>query len=1136
MNSQLGSTEILARAIREGLPIVVVLGQGTAASPVSGDIVLQRALEKAGRTGTTWSDLLDKEDLEPQFYQWLSERFMRRTPPQALQAIADMPVSAVYTSSIDTGISNLFSTNGREPRRILLGNTVPSELRSTRRPPIFYLFGRCGVGEVNIDPPLSRQSLNKRRFQHANAMLRNLSDSATALGLILVEGFSEGDWLTANDLLPALAFSPEGSVIWFGADPKFSSPALEEYTNLVENGTILRDERSLGEVYEELRTDGMVPLEEKWDDPELITLPHSRQLIVTPTIRLLTEATASIVDDSWTGFLAPLPDEYRAAAFQSFHRANLKPRALIEGIRRGFSFERDFETELQQKVGNALKVHHKMSGALILHGQSGVGKSIALGRLAIHARSLHVPVLMVSDSITLQPNDISRFLEAAGEADVVSLLLIDANNSPQRYDEILFALRSRGYKVVVLGTSYKSEERGERWILAPSNLSKREHKLLGSLSKEFHPNSPVFETNTEHALAKFYWSLPESRQGMAEGLSKEARFFETALRLKEVHPRGDSGLSSMALAMVAAGYGKPDGRLLESEVDSNDIDLESPAAKLIDYVMVVSRLHKAVPINLLMRTVLSAGGRYSVNIETIRDLFVGEDMFRWREGGRDQSELVVQARLQIEAELVCNRRLGTPLTEAALLRELLANAARAALEGSEDAHFATDIVYAIGPDGPAGDRYRDAYLEVARTLTKMREESKGGNARLMLQESTLRRAYIKTHESSISAEEKEQILQEAASAVETALAEADPSNANPLQVPRRTREHLLTERAATYGYIATESAKNGRPAELWAIYRTAKNAALLAAGRTPNYQPLDIALWVPIRILKAGGEISDAQRIELEADIRATLDRVDVQALPHDQIINFERQRLSAADVLRDETLSKSAFEALDQAGSPVGYYLAARKLAPTRPDTGHSASIEDIVAAKRASDYLNRNQAKIDSDPRSLYLLFAMEWLQSTSSWVFRGLRQPLPFNIEEREKIRRLSSKLLEIEKESTPAQYRYIDAVLHWLMGNTAPAKSAWADLARETEYVEAKRISNRHWITNERHAPIIYSGVVTRHIGQKRWAVKVNELNQEVDLQEDDFPQYKIQVATEIANFAVSFNYRGPIADPFHSGGQ
>lgn len=1136
MNSNPVSTETLARAIREGLPIVAVLGQGVGSPPSSGDVVLQRALERAGRVGTNWSDLLDKEDLEPQFYQWLSERFMRSTPSKALQAIADMPVSAVYTSSIDTGISNLFSTAGREPKRILLGNNIPPELRSTRRPPIFYLFGRCGVGEAHIDPPSSRMALNKRRFNHASAMLRNLPDSATSLGLILVEGVSEGDWLSANDLLPALASSPAGSVIWFGPDPQFKPPMLGEFEQLVESGVILRDENSLGEVYEQLRKDGIVPLEEKWDDPELITLPKKQQLIVTPTLRLLTEATASIVDDSWTGFLGPLPDGYRAAAFQSYHRANLKPRALIEGIRRGFSFIRDFEQELEHKVGKALKVHHRMQGAFILHGQSGVGKTIALGRLAIFARSNYIPVLMVADGITLQPNDITRFLEAAGEADVVSLLLIDANNSPQRYDEILSALRSRGNKVVVVGTSYRSEEKGDRWILAPSSLSERERELLGSLSDEFHPNGPKYQTNIEYALAKFYWSLPESRQGMAEGLSKEVRFFESALRLKEVRPSADTTLSSMALALVAAGYEEPNGRLLESDVDSNDLDHESPAAKLIDYVMVVSRLHKAVPINLLMRTVLNAKEQYAVNIEIIRDLFVGEDMFRWREGGRNQSEMLVQARLQIEAELVCNRRLGTPDIEAAFVRELLKNTTRASLEGSEDAHFATDIVYAIGPDGPAGDRYRDSYLELARCLTAMREESKGGNARLMLQESTLRRAYIKTHESSLTAEERVQILEEAVNAVETALTDADPSNTAPLQVSRRTREHLLTERAAAYGFIATGNAKTGSPAELWAIYRTAKNAALLAAGRVPSYQPLDIALWVPIRILKADAPLNETQRIELEADIRATLDKVDVPALPPDQVVNFERQRLAAGDVLNDGLLAKTAFDALDAAGSPVGYYLNARKLAPDRPDTGYSASAEECKAAKKASDYLNRNYEKISSDPRSLYLLFSMEWLQATSNWAFRGTRQPLPCHKYERDALRRLSGKLIEVEKDSAPAQYRYIDAVLNWLVGNPGYAKTVWADLAHETEYIDAKRISNRHWITNEHKVPIIYSGVVTRQIGHKRWAIKVSGLDQEVDLQEDDFPQSRIQIATEIGNFAVSFNYRGAIADPFHSGGQ
>jgi hypothetical protein len=1125
------STDALARALRDGLPLVAVLGQATGWTPDSPDPVLLRALEKAQREGNSWSELLGNDPLEGEFYQWLSERFLRRSAPQALQAIADMPLSAVFTSSIDPGLINLVSTKGREPDPILLGSPVPSELRSTRRPPLFYLFGRCGVGP-DLAPPISRQALNKHQFNHASAMLRNLTDCATSLGLILIDGFTGKDWLKPENLLAALSNAPKDGVIWFGPDPSFERNDLEQFLELVSSGIILREQIPLGEVYAFLRASELVPEAETWDDPELISLPGGKSLVVSPKLRLITEAAASIIDNSWTGFIAPLPAAHKAAAFQRFHGANLGTRALIEGIQRRFSFERDFESVLRNKVDKALQRHSDQQGALILHGQSGVGKTISLGRLAIHARSQNVPVLMVTNGTIPQPNEITTFLETAGQAGAVTLLLIDANNGHQRYDEFLAALRSRGNKAVVVGTSYRSNEKGWRWTLAPSDLSKREQKFLRSLSSEYHPNAPVLNSATEHALAKFYWSLPDSRAGMAEGLSLEARYLETELRLRETRPKKKTELSNLALALVAAGYGESSGRLLDVEGARDDLSLDSPAAKLIDYVMVVSRVYKAVPVNLLVRTVLLTKDS-NVDIEAIRDLFVGEDMFRWREGGRDQSEMVIQARLQIEAELVCNRRLGTSTAEASRVLDLLANAHRVGIDGSEDAHFATDIVYALGPDGPAGERYRDSYLEIARCLTTLREKYGARNARLMLQESTLRRAYIKTHEP--SPEETAIILREAMRAVDEAVEAVDLSNPRPLYAAKRTREYLLTERAATYGYLATDSARSGNPEEVWAMYRTAKVAALLAAGKNLGYQPLDVALWIPIRVLKADKSLSEIQRIELKADLRATLDKVTATSIPPDQIENFERQRLQAAEALGDEKLSDSAFAALDAAGSPAGYYIRARRLAPDRPKRGATASPSEIAAAKKSSEYLTRYFPKISSDPRSLHLLFSMEWLQATGCWVFRGLRQPLPHDQEHRVRLRKLVSDISYIENEAFSTQYRYIDAVLSWLTGSKDHALQVWRDLARDTEYIEDKRIINRNSITDSSGKAVVFSGVVIKSIGSARWAVKVNGSDFEVDLQEADFSTYDVHIGREVKNFAISFNYRGPIADPFYTGG-
>ncbi len=1129
-----------AEALRSGAPIVAILGQTAGWSNGVRDPVLRLALQKAEREGNGWSDLLSREALPADFYQWVAERFSRRTPSESLATIADIPLSAVFTSSIDPGLPGLFGSNGRETEPILLGQPVPAEIRSIRRPPLFYLFVRAGAGTPELEPPITRQALAQRRLLHSSQMLLNVKDSATALGLIVIDGYSaKMDWLAAEDLLAAISGAPKNGVIWFGEDDLEGDNA-ETLHDLIEARIVIRGDRSLGETYALLRASGDIASPERWDEPELISLHSGQNLVISPHLRLMVEATAQIVDNSWTGFLPPFEGVLESSAFHSFHAANIGPRALVEGIRRGYAFKRDFEDDLYLKVEKALSKHHDQKGALVLHGQSGTGKTVAMGRLAIRARAeAKVAVLMVSGTRIPLPGDVSPFLEVVARFDGVTLLIIDANNPSQRYDDLLAALRSSGHKVVVVGTSYRLDDEDSNPLLtcARSSLSRGEQAKLGDLMSKF-ARSSNYDVKTDHALAKFYWSLPESRGGIADGLSKEARALETALRIKGTRPRRKMDLGALAVALVAAGYGEPEEAFFPPSFPASEIDLTSPAARVIDYVMTTSRLYRAVPINLLLRTVLLQKDDeilISVDVETLRDLFVGEDMFRWQYGGKDESELLVSARLQLEAELVCNRRLGTPHAEATRIIELISKAYNASREDGEESHFVTEIVFALGPDGPAGERYKDAYLDVARCLTDLRKKNGVLNARLILQESALRRAYVRTHD--LAPDKKAMALVEATQAVDYALTAIDVTGSNRLYAAKRTKEYLLTERAATYGYLALDSAQtNNDDNVVWSSYRAARDAIRVASGRVSSYQPLDISLWVPIRVLREAPRLPEVQRAELLADIRATLDVVDPTTLPKDQAILFNKQRVAASELLQDVKLSEAAFSALEAVGSAVGFYLKARAMAPTRPLYGETGDADAVRSAERTIAYLMSVYEKVSHDPRCLQLLIAMEWLKATGRWIFRGLRQPIPFDLNARERIRTFIADLRLSDPEAFSPQYRYLEAVLTWLDGDPKQAMASWRNLARDTEYVDARRVVNRNTISDATGKPIVFSGVIVKALGPGRWSLRVPELDRDVDLQETDFPRTEIALGRTVRNFSISFNYRGTIADVFHHRGQ
>lgn len=402
------------------------------------------------------------------------------------------------------------------------------------------------------------------------------------------------------------------------------------------------------------------------------------------------------------------------------------------------------------------------------------------------------------------------------------------------------------------------------------------------------------------------------------------------------------------------------------------------------------------------------------------------------------------------------------------------------------------------------------------------------SARLMLQEATLRRHFIRTHE--LQAVDKELILDEASRSVDLALALIGQSGVRRLNASRKTQENLWVERAATYGYLATDAAqRNASAEEVWSSYRAAREAGQMASGRVDTYFPLDIALWMPLGVLKNGMQLGELERREIEADVQATLDLIDPTALPPDQEERFQKQRLNLGNVLADEPLSNEAFGELARLGSTAGYYLRARELAPAKPETGELADKSQIAAAEKARNYLWTHFDTVRSDARCLRLYLGCEWTVATGRWLFRGTRQPLPTSEETLRRLHLVVADLLALGEDQLQPRYRYLECVLRWLTGSEGEAVAGWRRLASDTEYVERGRVLNRHTIFSEQGEPHRFSGIVDRQIGANRWSVLVPSLRRHVDLVQGNNGSRNIAIGQAVSGFSISFNYIGPIVD-------
>ena len=1129
--------EILKQAISDTRPIVGIFGVNAGWNQGGADPVTALVAERVGRPEATWRDLLQQGSFDSTFYEWITDRYTHRIPSEGQQLFGNFPFSSVFTTIVDPGFANLFSSKGREPEVVVVGDSPRSISRSRRRPPVYYLFGRSDLSAVKMRPPRDRIELIDRRTKHCLPMLRLIKETATSLGLIVIDGFDANvDWLNAGDLLAALVGEPRVEIIWCGEEPFVEGDSAHLYGSISDSEFFHQTDKPFAELVATLSAFATPETTQRWDEPEIVSVGDDKSVVTTPALRLATQASSTILDDSWTGFLEPLESSEENLKFEFFHGAIGGLASLVEGVRRGYSFRRDFQMSLSRKVRAAIYRPLTLDHAIVLHGQSGVGKTVSLVAQSISIRENKSAAVLYSRNRVPNPTDVTPFLELVDQVDEVTVIVCDAMVEPRRYDDFLDSLRSRGHRVVVLGSTYRIEEQFQddksRFIEAPADLSETEQSKLEGLMGKFK-NTVQARNQREHGqhnvLARFYRDLPVSRGRIAVGLGNEARIVEAKIRSRGRKKKQIQAIGALGKELIRAGFKAPAVELLptDSGLDEN----AGPAAiRIIDCVMAVSRLYKQIPINLVLRSILESHDTviHHSDLVIISDLFQGIDLFRWEYADNDGEELLVSARLQLEAELICNTRLDGPGGEIQRILDLINCCYRAGPEGNEETRFLTNIVYALGPDGPFRDRYMDSYIDLARALTNLRKKHNVLNARLMLQEATLRRSYIRLQE--LDEQQRAIVLDEATSAINDALQAIDKDNEQPLYVARRTKEHLLVERAATYGFLATHSAQSNEGSEKsWGNYLAAREAVRRAVGQVDTYFPLDIGLWLSASILKHVEGLSEVQRIELQVDIQSTLDLVEVTDLDNVQAEKFQKQRMRIGNVLQSYEVVDDAFDTLIKSGSCAGIYLRAKSYMPSCETITRSRSSD--ISAEKAIAFLNDYYENIRGDARCLHLLLVADWLESTGQWPFAELRQAIPIEQPDCERIKGILADYVLASEDMVKPKYKYLYAVLSWLTGNENASRDRWRQLSTDTDYVSSGRTSNRHTIRDARGRPVSFIGIVEKQVGKKRWRMQVSSLGRTVDLLDDPKRQVKIEIGKTVKNFGISFNYLGPIADFF-----
>lgn len=1119
----------LLKALEEKRPVVAVLGAELWVDDSGVDSILAESFTAGAKSipeRLTWRTLIGS-GLSEHFFGWLAERYERRPLPTPISAALRFPWSGVFVSSLDPRIAAHLASNGRHPQAVLTGSEIPRPPRSRARPPLYCLYSRAGIEDPLALPPRSSFELATRRMQHAMPMLARIVPTATAAGLIVIEGFTNNvDLLQLEDLLGALSVQGAPAVLWFGGRPKLAGDSLILFDALVESNRIFVFESRFANISAEIGASDLLSslLETGSGDAASVTFGPGKVLALSPELRLRTEASAFVVDDSWTETAGNLDTPTLYLAFRDFHSGRGTPQALVEGIKRGFSVTRNYESELWDAVTKALDDHSACKGPFVLHGQSATGKTIALLRLALEVRRKGTHAVLYATRSPSSVADIAAFAEAAESCGAKSILLIcDTNDHHTRHHDVFFHLRNRGRRVVVIGSSYRYDDppKSRYFIEAPSLLSPQETSELKKLLIAYLGADNSLSEADRSCLASLYRLLPPGRPKIISGLSTEARSWEALLRARGGNSVRRQDQSPLAAELVRLGLGHELSLLVESTTQ-DAIAGSDAAAKAIDYVMAAGQLNCDVPINLLLRAV--AARCDTRDLASVATLFIGLDLFRWKQGDSEGNDLLIAPRLVLEAELLCSRRLGSARAEADRLIELILAVRLSAVDDELERRFLLDLVQRMGPDGPKGERYLGSYVEIGRALSALRTQFGIANPSLMLQESSFRRAAIRGHDKDAEAN-RLQLLEECREAVQEALA----SYGERQKGHGQTFKNLLVEQASIFGYLAFDRAKHGASEdEVWATYQAARKAVSLAAGRLESYFPLDVGLWTPSDLIEHG-KLSAVHEAELHSDILSILDKIEPTELPHTQRLTYEKRRQKLGRILGNPQMAEDAFSELDRLGSGAGYFIRAREKLGSIDFSRGRISSSEYERAIAAGAFLRQSWERVRSDPRCLDLLLVCEWCSATGFHPNRGERRPLPVRSTTALSLLSLLRHIIEVEGESARRGTRYLEAALCWAFDSDRRAIDSFRSLDEDSEFESAGRLVRRHFIADESGAARIFSGRVEAPRGKAHWRLHVDGLNKTIDLLERDFPDINIAYGRAVPRFAISFNYIGPIAD-------
>jgi hypothetical protein len=1167
------NTEELYWKVKGG-PTFLLLGQDYLRLESGIDPFLSEVLRKYGDAEmepVSYNQIFEcrAKDLNEIALAWMQERCERLSPPQWLKTVASFSWNGVYTSAIDTIWMRAFRLEWRELQPLVDEKYKPSDPRNRSKLLCTFLFGNVNRTGESERPPLSRREWAKRN-RVANNLLQRLPEIITPLGILLIDGYAgKRDWLSLNDLALTIDDLNTEQVHLFNAvgDLKEELTSHEDIADLIGGNKLVLHEESLSSFL--LSGAGMLRLGEQLETETYgYRIDWGERPKIVP-IHLWNQVSRSaiILDDSvlqGTNYSSDKTyDEFR----NFLNLSATKP--VWSGYYHSFAFSRDFETRLLTKVREALEggTGEFRHIPIILHGQTGTGKTVALGALAFKIRKERkYPVLFIERK-PQKPNmyDIDAFCKWAEDNNATTCLIVwDGMVEIEQYYSLVRELESRGRSVVVVGSCYKLEVQqsqglvlanAKNLVFADASLNKDEFERLNIFLSNIDPilgqviKRKIRMRNglpDQTFLVALYRLLEPTRPQLRIGVVREASLTEQKIeKLIQAKQLKESFDNTLAIALLKEGKiplkhavisefedgDEEDG----AEEENNAREKTDESKRLIGLVMVPGSFGHMLPIELLIRAL---GLRNTAAFTTILNQF---DIFVW---GEDESgNITIGPRNAAEATFVVQAWFREGDEEVEYIQDLLLEVKADVSYENSEIEFAVELVKSLKPEhltrefGSDPQRFTSHFRNIAESLGKLREERGVYHPRLILQEANyLREAVIKQSRGGSPYQDTIELLDKAITIINLALKMLETNRDR----NKKLRVMLLAELAAILGAKLEHSLTldpelfNGSE-----LYRAVREQVFKARALDPeNYYPIDVFAWVTQKWIESE-KLSNEDRANAEADILHVFEMANAGEFSVVQRQRFLVKQIRIAEVLNNYEMSEEAFNALLAEGSSAGYYIKARNMLGPYKNNIYSLPLSDeqIDCYWNAIDYLEEHRENISRDPRCLYLLLRLWWIVQTGVPMFYLERQILPFDEKLWDYCYGLLKDLMDAEDFYITPQIKFLYGLATFHLGDVEQAFEIFEQLKREAGEETGYRRLTRSYLASEPGDESggraqVFTGEEVTWVNAKgtRGRVFLEELHREVFFVPHEFGDPSIQKFASLGKFHLAFNFIGPIADP------